>query len=113
MTWHVRVTAAADADFEDILRWTMHRFGAEQTAMYAETIRSALKALGAGPQTPGAMIRKEFGENLYTLHVARIGRRGRHFILFRAESAERTVQVLRILHDAMDASRHVPKTDRG
>jgi toxin ParE1/3/4 len=40
--------------------------------------------------------------------VAREGRRGRHFVLFRA-GPEQTIEVLRILHDAMDLSRHLSK----
>ena len=44
-----------------------------------------------------------------TLHVARGGRKGRHFVLYQvSETAEaRTIEVLRLLHDSMDAVRHV------
>lgn len=42
-----------------------------------------------------------------SLHVARRNRRGRHFILFRATEAGQ-IQVVRILHDAMDLARHIP-----
>jgi toxin ParE1/3/4 len=52
-------------------------------------------------------------EVLFTLHVARKRRRGRHFILFRADTNPNRglIDVLRILHDAMDLERHVPDED--
>ena len=43
------------------------------------------------------------------LHVARRGRQGRHFVLYRADSQAETpvIDVLRLLHDSMDLPRHV------
>ena len=48
-------------------------------------------------------------QGLMTLHVARCGRKSRHFVLHRvSESAEvPTIEVLRLLHDSMDLVRHV------
>jgi len=42
-------------------------------------------------------------------HVARGGRKGRHIILFRIGSPAKppTIDVLRLLHDAMDLPHHV------
>jgi toxin ParE1/3/4 len=36
-----------------------------------------------------------------------MGRRGRHFIMYRAASGN-VIEVVRILHDAMDLARHIP-----
>jgi len=46
---------------------------------------------------------------MYTLHVARHGRRGRHFVVFRVgrESDHGVIEVLRLLHDSMDLQRHL------
>ena len=33
--WQVRLTAVAEADFQDILRWTLDHFGAAQARAYA------------------------------------------------------------------------------
>jgi toxin ParE1/3/4 len=49
----------------------------------------------------------ELGETVATLHVARQGRKGRHLLVFRVSASERVVEVLRILHDSMDLSRHL------
>jgi toxin ParE1/3/4 len=51
--------------------------------------------------------REEIRPNIRTLHVARHGRRGRHFIMYRA-ALDHVIEVVRILHDAMDLARHLP-----
>jgi toxin ParE1/3/4 len=43
---------------------------------------------------------------LRTLHVARHGRRGRHFLMYRV-AAERTIEVARSLDDRMDLQQHI------
>ncbi len=103
--WTVRLSGVAEADYDDILRWTAGRFGAAQAVSYAELLAATLARLERGPNIPGARPRDEIGAGLRALHV---GRRGRHIILFRVGSeAARTIDVLRILHDAMDLARHV------
>jgi len=104
--WSVRLSAAAEADFVDILAWTAERFGVVQARAYATTLTFSLAALSAGPTLPGVKARDEIAEGLFTLHVAREGRSGRHFVLFRVTQVETVVDVLRILHDAMDLPRH-------
>lgn len=108
--WAVRLSAAAEADFRQILRWTVGNFGSVQARVYADTLSSALKALCAGPSVIGVKERTEIGGNIWTLHVARNGRKGRHFIMFRVAGAQESkmVDVLRLLHDSMDLERHLP-----
>ncbi len=108
--WILRLTGAAEVDFEAILLWTLEQFGDAQARAYADILSAAVQALIAGPEQPGIKARPEIGRDLYTLHVARYGRRGRHFVLFRADagSADRQIEILRILHDSMDLARHVP-----
>ena len=107
--WHVRLTAAAENDFCNILRWTSERFGSEQARVYAETLARAIQTLAAGPEPPGSRRRDEIAERLMTLHVARGGRKGRHFVLYRIGSpaAPSVIDVVRLLHDSMDPTRHV------
>jgi toxin ParE1/3/4 len=107
--WTVRLSDTAESDFDDILRWTMRRFGAIQAASYGELLGTALARLERGPMIAGGRQRDEIGAGLRTLHV---GRRGRHIILFRiGGEPDRTIDVLRILHDAMDLARHVARED--
>lgn len=111
--WTVRLSAAAEADYRQILRWTVENFGSAQARIYADTLSSALKALGAGPDIIGAKERPEIGSNVRTLHVARNGRKGRHFVMFRVGGVEgeNLIDVLRLLHDSMDLERHLPPTE--
>lgn len=111
--WPVRLTAAAEADFQDILRWTLEHFGEPQARVYAETLSTAVEALADGPTVIGAKTRDDIARGLYTLHVARQGRKGRHFVLFRVghDQEREVIEVLRLLHDAMDLPRHVPPLD--
>jgi toxin ParE1/3/4 len=108
-TWSVRLTVAAETDFESIIGWTLEQFGDVQARLYAQVLSSAVEALTAGPNVPGANARSQIGKRLFTFHVAREGNRGRHFVLFRVDAARglRQIEVLRILHDAMDLQRHM------
>lgn len=111
--WTVRLTAAAEADFEEILRWTVAEFGEAQARVYADTLSAALNDLTAGPTVAGAKKRDDILKGLFTLHVARMGRKGRHFVMFRVGRApdRDVIEVLRLLHDAMDLQRHLPPAD--
>ncbi len=107
--WRVRLTTSAETDFQNILRWTSERFGETQARIYADTLSGAIEALGEGPDIAGARERGDIAEGLMTLHVARGGRKGRHFVLYRVggESEPFLIDVLRLLHDAMDLPRHL------
>ncbi|WP_299437298.1 type II toxin-antitoxin system RelE/ParE family toxin [uncultured Rhodospira sp.] len=113
--WIVRPTKKADKDFADILYWTLRQFGKAQATAYRQTIESALEALQGGPTVPGIRRLDGVSGGLMTLHVARQGRKGRHLIVFRVapNTDHPTLDILRILHDAMDLPRHVPDTEDG
>ena len=108
--WTVRLTASVEADFQNIISCTLEEFGDRQARVYCETLSAAIVALAEGPRTAGARERREIGKGLFTLHVARGGRKGRHFVLLRVRSAARQVEVLRLLHDAMDRKLHGPES---
>ena len=104
--WTVQLSAAAEVDFDAILLWTSQQFGPRQARAYASRLSAAIARLEHGPAIPGARRREEIAAGLSSLHV---GRRGRHIILFKVgKERSRTLDVLRILHDAMDLARHVP-----
>ncbi|MBL8268549.1 type II toxin-antitoxin system RelE/ParE family toxin [Steroidobacter sp.] len=111
--WRVRLSAAAEADFEHIVQWTSEQFGAEQAINYGETLSAALEALSDGPTICGVKARSELLKGLFSLHVARLGRKGRHFIMFRLAPANSgsVIEVLRLLHDSMDLQRHLTADD--
>ena len=107
--WRVRLATAAENDFRNILRWTSEHFGEEQAHVYAETLTRAIESLAVGPEVSLSRKREEIAEGLMTLHVARKGRKGRHLVLYRVGKPEEppVIDVLRLLHDSMDLTRHV------
>jgi toxin ParE1/3/4 len=105
--WRVRLGAAAEVDFANIVGWTTENFGARQSRVYRDTLVQAISELADGPDVAGSRARGEIMAGLRTLHVARHGRRGSHFLMYRA-APDSTIEVVRILHDGMDLQRHVP-----
>lgn len=106
--WRVAMTGVADRDFIDIVQYSIETFGSRQARIYQSTLKRALKALEAGPELRGSSSLAEIAPGLRGLHVARSGRRGRHVIVYRPGPAQ-TIEVLRILHDAMDLPRQLPR----
>lgn len=106
-TWKILQTKDTKRDRVDIIRWTIRHFGTRQAEIYSETIALALAALRDGPDTLGVKRRDDLAPGILTLHVARDGRKGRHFIVFRIRD-ECCIEVLRLLHDSMDLTSHLP-----
>lgn len=112
--WRIRLSAAAEADFSNILHWTTRQFGEAQADAYHVALAAAVATLADGPEAPGARKRDDIATGLMTLHVARGKRRGRHLVLYRARAGLEppVIDVLRVLHDAMDLPRHIqPNAD--
>lgn len=107
--WTVRLAEAAGQDYQAILRWTVENFGRAQARTYAKTLNIALQDLAQGPSLTGVRPREDIGPGIHTLHVARRGREGRHFIVFRVDPSPDApvIEVLRLLHDSMDLPRHL------
>src|SRR5438477_12010513 len=95
--WRVRLGAAAELDYANILKWTAENFGRRQTRAYRDTIVRAIGELADGPDVAGSRARDDILQGLRTLHVARHARRGRHFLMYRVVT-DKTIEVARILH---------------
>lgn len=105
--WRVRLSAAAELDFANIIKWTVDNFGALQARIYRDLLDQAIDELTGGPEAMGSRRRNEIMQGLRTLHIARRGRRGRHFLAY-FTAAEQTIEIVRILHERMDLPRHLP-----
>ena len=103
--WTVRLGQQAEQDYVEILQWTTKTFGEDQASTCAETMALAIEALEGGPDVLGARARDDIQPGIWTLHVARQGRAGRHFVVFRVAGSD--IDVLRLLHDSMDLPRHL------
>jgi toxin ParE1/3/4 len=91
--YRIVTTLRADQDLRDIYEFTLTRWGRDQLNTYAEMIDRAFSAIAENP-TIG---RPRHGY----LRTAV----GRHHIYYRTEHD--TVHIVRILHDSMDAVRHM------
>jgi toxin ParE1/3/4 len=105
--WRVRLGAAAEVDFANIIKWTTENFGARQSRVYRDTLVQAIGELANGPDAAGSRARDDIMAGLRTFHIARRGRCGSHFLMYRA-APDSTIEIVRILHDRMDLQRHVP-----
>lgn len=118
----LRVADAAKADIEDLLAWSEHRFGTSARQRYEALIACALLDIAEDAARPGVRQRPELGAGMFSFHLffsrkrAQASLRGqaagrvqrpRHFVVARTAPAG-FVDILRVLHDAMELSRHVP-----
>ena len=92
-------TRAAVVDLQSITTYTLERWGAEQEEIYLESLWSRFSEILADPG------RWKFRHDLFP--DCQIASHGKHLILFR--SRDQTLQIVRILHGAMNLPRHIPK----
>jgi toxin ParE1/3/4 len=112
----LRVSATARNDILGLLVWTGERFGDEARQRYQALIQAALADLAANPEHHGSILRPELGEAIRSYHLRHsrqripagtglVGR-PRHWLLYRIGTTG-TVDIGRVLHDAMDVERHL------
>ena len=94
----LELTPAALADLRSIRDYTLERWGSAQEAAYLDRMWEKFEALLADPT------RYRFRSDLFP--GCQIASEGKHVILFRVNRS--TLQVVRVLHSAMDFKRHLP-----
>lgn len=95
----------AKHDILVVLRFTKERWGVSQAREYSALIREALRAIGADPARGKA--RDDIVPGVFTYYIGQRGRPARHIVFYRIRSKE-TVEIIRLLHDAMDFAQHLP-----
>jgi toxin ParE1/3/4 len=92
-----RLAPAAARDLEGIWLYTLEQWGIDQAHRYTDDLAAAFEDLAQNPQrgTSCDNIRKGY----------RRSRVGRHFVYFRV--TDYGIAVIRVLHDRMDAPRHL------
>lgn len=93
------VAAAARADLAAIARHTEERWGAAQKARYLGLLHNGFSELARNPELGAA--RGDIKPALRGLPV------GRHVVFYRTTGD--SVEILRVLHGAMDVRRHLIK----
>jgi plasmid stabilization system protein ParE len=99
---HVRRLLAVEADIEQVLAFTLRRFGSRKYDEYGSLILEALQALEVDPQA--GKRRPEIAPEAWAYHIAQPGRRARHLFIYRLPRAD-LVEVLALAYDGMDLPR--------
>ena len=107
--WTVVLSDLAQRDFREITGSTARRFGRTQADRYVGLVNSTPRRLSSGPYDLLSTPRADLGDDFRAQHVPRPGR---HVVLY-CPAADRpnVVEVLRILHDAMDFRQHLPSSE--
>lgn len=92
-------TEAAVSDLQSIRNYTLATWGREQEQHYLNALWDKFEAILADP------LRWRRRDDLFP--GCQIAPEGKHVILFRVEGS--VLQIVRILHGAMDFPRHLPE----
>lgn len=92
-----RLAPAAERDLEHIWKYTRDQWGAERAHRYVDTLTTTFEELARSPKTAPACDHIRPGYRRRSVE--------RHMVYFRITAYG--VAIFRILHDRMDAPRHV------
>ena len=118
----LRIATTAKDDIEDLLAWSEGRFGVAARERYQDLLSRALLDIAGDMARPGMRFRPELGLNVFSYHLffsregaaKQPGRarakvlRPRHFLVGRIAEPG-LIDILRVLHDSMEVSRHLPE----
>jgi toxin ParE1/3/4 len=104
-----RVTRLAAADYAEILRFTGRRWGRTQLAVYRRLLNDGLQAVANEPDRLNSRSCDELSPGLHSFHIGLVAAHpdpGRHILYYRV-TAVGIVEIVRILHERMEASSHL------
>lgn len=110
----VRMSRQACIDIADTLRFTELRLGQSVRSRYQNLLQETFLALAQRPTPEDSNIRDELSQGLRSLHLSfsvlhmTDGRviRPRHIVFYRA-GTDQIVEILRVLHDAMEVAQNL------
>ncbi|MFK3789519.1 type II toxin-antitoxin system RelE/ParE family toxin [Pseudomonas piscis] len=107
-----RIADTARSDIVDALRFSQKHFGEQARIRYQDLLLGALQDLAAAPLRLGSHERNELARGLRSYHLLHSRRRSqgqsslvkrpRHILFYRVIDND-LIEVIRLLHDAMDA----------
>ncbi|KJZ52949.1 type II toxin-antitoxin system RelE/ParE family toxin [Pseudomonas sp. C 49-2] len=112
-----RISNAARADIVDILRLSQTQFGDQARQRYQALILTALQALASTPYCIGSHDRDELAPGLRSYHLTYSRQQVKHphgrvksprHIVFYRVANDALIEVVRLLHDAMEVQLHLP-----
>ena len=112
-----RISNAARADIVDILKVSQTQFGDQARQRYQKLILAALQAIAGTPYRIGSHERDELAPGLRSYHLAYSRQQAKHphgtvksprHVVFYRVANDEVIEVVRLLHDAMDVQLHLP-----
>ena len=112
-----RISNAARADIVDILRLSQAQFGDQARQRYQALILAALQALASTPYRIGSHDLDELAPSLRSYHLIYSRQQAKHphgtvknprHIVFYRVANDDVIEVVRLLHDAMEVQLHLP-----
>ncbi|MDU9402578.1 type II toxin-antitoxin system RelE/ParE family toxin [Pseudomonas sp. zfem004] len=110
----VRISPQAYTDIADTLRFTEVRLGEALRSQYQDLLQATFHSLAEEPVHINSRLRDELSPGLRSLHLSfnvlqmTDGRvvSPRHIVFYRT-GTDQVVEILRVLHDAMEIARHL------
>ncbi|MEO4017144.1 type II toxin-antitoxin system RelE/ParE family toxin [Pseudomonas rossensis] len=112
-----RISNAARADIVDILRLSQTQFGDQARQRHQALILAALQAIAGTPYRIGSQDRDELAPGLRSYHLIYSRQQAKHphgtvknprHIVFYRVANDDVIEVVRLLHDAMEVQLHLP-----
>lgn len=94
---NIEFSPAAEADIDAIWDYSASEWGWDQADLYVDSIRDACEDLASGRRFGRKIDDIRQGYQKYAV--------GQHFVFFRQK--DQGIEVIRLLHKAMDAERHL------
>ena len=109
-----RLSGPAQADIAAILRTSAARHGPEARIRYRALLTAAMRRVAADPEGVATAARPELGAGIRSLHVRHVRRASREppvanpvHVLFYRTLAPDLIEIVRVLHDRMEPTRHL------
>lgn len=110
----VRISPQAYTDIADTLRFTEFRLGEALRSQYQDLLQGTFSSLAEEPTHLNSRARDELSPGLRSLHLSfnvlqmTDGRTitPRHIVFYRT-GTDQVVEILRVLHDAMEIAQHL------
>jgi toxin ParE1/3/4 len=111
-----RIARPAHVDLATILSASVERWGVEGRRRYAAVLVAAMRQVAAEPDGPVTRKRPELRAGIRSFHIQYARRRAEavsvrrpvHVLYYRID-AHGVIEIVRVLHERMDPSRHLGK----
>lgn len=96
----IDLTDGAKADIQEVLAFTLERFGTHKLAEYVDLIDEAQQALAVEPAS--GKQRPDIAVDAWAYPIGQPGRRARHLFLYAIRDGGQVVEIRALLYDGTD-----------